>query len=285
MKKTKKTILEIKSKADIIKKLNEISIKPLTTTSHAHEKYNATSIGEAAKKSLSCIKKDSKKNPAIALIKVVLSANRNYNKVVLPNIQRIEKSHPKLNKIKQLENLIRKKTKEEFFEFWGHKDNKKYDTLCHIIASINGIRKNQSISDYDTIHEWAKNVDISNLKSDPIGKNKNVAIATVQHLRMVFGVDTVKPDHWVKKVLSKEFGLENPNDIQAINAVQDIAKIAHKSVFEVDQILVKYGSGYYSKDTKQPGVKDIAKTLKELRVDIGIIAKATKLSKEQIIKL
>ncbi|MFC3032684.1 hypothetical protein ACFOEE_09140 [Pseudoalteromonas fenneropenaei] len=285
MKRVKKTILEINTKADILKKLKEVGSKPLTVTSHSYEKYGAITIAKAAKKSLSSIGRKGTEKPAIGIIEVILSANRDYNKVVLPNLKRIEKLHPNLKSVKQLENLLKRTSKEDFFELWGHRDNKKYETLCEIIKAINAMRKSKSESDYDTIHKWAINVDLYNLKSDPIGKIKNVAIATTQHLRMVFGVETVKPDQRVKEVLENEFGLEKISDIQAIVAVQDIARISNKSEFEVDQILVKYGSGYYSKYTKQLSVKDIAKNLRELQVDIDIIAKATRLSKKQIINL
>lgn len=123
---------------------------------------------------------------------------------------------------------------------------------------------------------------MSNYQNDKIGKIYNVAVATFQHLRMVFGVDTVKPDQRVKEVLSYEFGLPKLSDQKAIQAVEQIAKITNHKVITIDKILVKYGSGYYNQKSNKLTIKEIAKNLKNYNVDIEIISKSTNLSHEQI---
>lgn len=58
--------------------------------------------------------KDSVEKPAIALLSVVLAANRDYNKVVEPNLIKIKKGYPNLKTLNQLYEIIESKTEQEF---------------------------------------------------------------------------------------------------------------------------------------------------------------------------
>lgn len=285
MKKKPFDILNIKKREEILIILDHISQKPLTETAHAYSYYGAISIKEAAEKSTSNYFEKAKEKPAIALLSVVLAANRNYNKVVKPNIERIEKTD--LANFDQLKQLLSSKSKEEFYKFWGHKDEKKYNTLLNILDAINYLKKNNLNvkSDYEIMNFWGINADLLYRKNDVIGKIPNIATATFQHLRMVFGVDTVKPDQRVKEVLDYDFGVPKLNDENAIKAVEQIAKVANIKVITLDQILVNYGSGYYNQATNKLSVKDIALKLKYLGIDSKIISEATLLTFEQIKRL
>ena len=94
----------------------------------------------------------------------------------------------------------------------------------------------------------------------------------------------VKPDQRVKEVLETEFDIEKINDLKGILAVEQIASITKYKVIEIDQIFVKFGSGYYNKNAKL-NIKVIAKNLKDLNVPTDIISKATLLTERQIIQL
>jgi len=286
MSKKKFDIRNYKTDKEICDIVEEIGSHLLTETSHTFKTFGAISILEAAKKSAQKYSNKAKEKPAIVLIDIILAANRNYNKVVEPNIRKIEENYPELKSIEQLENLLNQKTKEEFFQFWGHKDLKKYNTLRSILEKIKELKKRyKEISDdYDIINKWAQNANILEVKKDIIGSIPNISIATFQHLRMNFGIDTVKPDQRVKEVLETEFEVENITDLNGIIAVEQIASITKYKVIEIDQIFVKFGSGYYNRVGKL-NVKVIAKKLKELNVPINTISKATLLTERQINKL
>lgn len=132
------------------------------------------------------------------------------------------------------------------------------------------------------MNKWGENANVLNYKNDLIGNIPNVAVATFQHLRMVFGVDTVKPDQRVKEVLDYEFGLSRLPDEKAIKAVEQIAALAGLKVIAVDQIFVKYGSGHYNQKAKTVTLKQIVQNLKSHGVDNEIISKATYLSLGQV---
>jgi hypothetical protein len=283
----KKTIniADYKSNDEIKSIVADIGNLPLKEGSHGYLDVGPIRIIDAAISSTNNYSTRSKTRPAISVIDVVLAANRNYNKVVAPNVKRIEKTD--LNSIDDLKVMLSSKPIEEFYEFWGHKDLKKYNTLNSIIDAVDVIKEmypNQK-TEYDYINQWAINVDINNFKSDPIGKISNIGVATIQHLRMAFGAETIKPDQRVKEVLEYEFGLEKMNDIKIINVMEQIAKIVNLSVLAIDQVFVKYGSGYYNRTSNKLNIKEIAKRLKNLGVSIDIISQATDLSKTQINKV
>ena len=242
-------ILNYIEKSNILSVLNRLGTKKLTSTGHGYCKDREIPIRQAAEESASSYSDKSKEKPAISLLMVVLSANRNYCKVVSPKIKEIENKCPELKSFVQLSEKLCTKSKEDFFAFWGHKDEKKYCTLKNLLIKIKELQKIYPAAkdDFDLMNHWGKNADLHNIKQDIIGDIPNIGIATFQHLRMVFGIDTVKPDQRVKEVLDVEFGLKRLSNKKAIKAVEQIASIAGDSVIIIDQILVKYGSSYYNK--------------------------------------
>lgn len=284
-----KTIFQISkhiSDKDILEKLQHLGNQNLTVTGHGYKEFGSIPIMESANKSTYSYFDKFKEKPAIALIDVVLAANRNYNKVVEPNVRRIESHYPNLKNFDELKEIINSKTKEEFYLFWGHKDEKKYNTLKNILLSIAELKKQSKITDdFSLMNNWGTKADLSNYKSDIIGSIPNIAIATFQHLRMVFGVDTIKPDQRVKEVLDFEFGFANLSDLNVIKAVEQIALISKMRVITIDQLFVQYGSSYYNHSANKITLKQIILNLKRLGVENKIISEATLLTLGQIDKI
>jgi hypothetical protein len=286
--KTNFNILNHLNESEIAEIVTRLGKEKLTITGHGFRDFGAIPIIEAANQTTINYTKDVVKKPAIGLLSVVLAANRNYNKVVEPNINRIEQDFPDLKTFQQLSEILNSKSEQEFFEFWGHKDKKKYKTLQTLLSTINNdLRKlyPSAKDDFEIMNSWGNSVDLLNHKQDLIGKIPNIAVATIQHLRMIFGVNTVKPDQRVKEVLDYEFGLSGLSDEKVIKAIEQIANIVQKEVITIDQIFVKYGSSYYNRNSNKLTVKQIAKNLKGFNVGIEIISKATLLSQKQIERL
>ena len=217
--------------------------------SHGYNDYKGLSILDASTKQLE--KWTQVRNAAIAVLGVILGANRNWERAVQPNLEKIKSGPHKNMTFDALQNLIRTHDYVEFATIWGHKDAKKYETLSNLVSAILKLKeKNQKLSDYELMKNWADGAKIDKKNTDSIGSIKNIGLATFQHLRLTFGVDTVKPDQRVMDVLRREF--ENIPALscrlspgQAITKVEEIAEITHRRVALIDQIFVKYGSGYY----------------------------------------
>ncbi len=279
-------IRDYKNENEISSIVENLGSQVLTKTSHTYSTYGQITILEAAKRSAINYSNRAKEKPAIIIIEIILAANRNYNKVVEPKIKNIEKNYPDLKSIEQLKNLMERKTEEEFFEFWGHKDKKKYNTLLLVIERFKSLKEKYKdiYDDYEVIKKWAETANKLDVKNDIFGSIPNISIATFQHLRMNFGIDTVKPDQRVKEVLETEFNTGKINDLNGIIAVEQIASITKYKVIEIDQIFVKFGSGYYNK-VERIDIKSIAKKLKESNISFDIISNATLLTERQIEKL
>jgi len=246
---TKNLFLILKSvtKEQIVDKVEALRGMPMREGSHGYSDFPHLSIGDAAKLQAEKFQpgtSGANKNAAIVLMSVVLAANRNYEKQVHPHIQCVNKHFSQLT-LFQLGDMLKKIGWKEFKDIWGHADEKKHKTLQELVSVFLNNFGPAEMSDYDRINKWAESAQWQCRKDDPIGKVKNVGIATFQHLRLAFGVVTVKPDVRVMQVLEKEFDAKKINPEKAILAVEGIACITERTVTEIDQIFVKYGSGYY----------------------------------------
>jgi len=234
-----KTAAEIN---DIVERLGN---SPMKENSHGFHKFKGMKIIDAAKnQAADFLNVEKHIIPAIALMDVVLAANRDYNRQVQPHIARIKELYTHLT-FKDLQKMLSTMDYKKFKDVWGHEDEKKYNTLKTLVEKISTLGDSASINeDYKIMKNWAESAKLDTRKNDIIGSTKNVGVATFQHLRISFGIDTVKPDQRVKEVLEKEFNLKLSSE-KAILAVQEVAHITGFRVIEIDQIFVKYGSGYY----------------------------------------
>lgn len=271
--------------AFVNRRVAEIGSMPLMEGSHLFDDYPSMPIKEATSK---CLERESssEKNPALIFLRVVLAANRNYNKHVRKNIERIEKQYPALKSFESLENLLNSQSKDDFFRLWGHKNERKYNVLTNLLGATKILRSKYNIdNDYDLMNKWATDVKLERLKEDIIFNIVDVALATVQHLRMDFGINTVKPDQRVTEVLQREFSMNSVSQRKAISMVEEISKITGISIREVDLIFVNYGSGYYDNRKSNSGYSvrlEIAKNLTNTGLDKKTIANVTGLTESEI---
>lgn len=229
----------------ILEKLNHIGAAPMTASAHGYKEGQAQTVLSASEESAQRYDTKSKNSPAVAIMSVVLAANRNYNRAVGKHVEGLWKNYGDLT-LKGLSRLIENNdSAEKFRNIWGHNDEKKFQVLKDILAlflpELKDIDTPQN--DFNVLAQWAENASLLN-DDDPVLKIRNVGIATFQHLRMTFGVDTVKPDQRVKEVLEREFGLKL-SDKKSILALERIASVAGSTNLLIDQIFVKYGSGHY----------------------------------------
>lgn len=239
------------SKEEILDVIKKMEATILSKGSHLFQYFEnrQISIGETVK--LRMKDNTSKVNegkPALILLEVILSANRKYELFVKPRMEKIKVTHNYLNSFEDLNEFL--KDENNFFSFCT-KDIKKYKVLQSVTSAFLGLKtKYNCNTDQDTVMRWSDEIEKSGLKNyrdDIIGKIENVGIATIQHLRLAFGINTVKPDVHVKRVLKTEFQLKGINNITAIEAVTELSKLSGYDIIRLDKILVNYGSSYPQK--------------------------------------
>ncbi|WP_175881454.1 hypothetical protein [Burkholderia sp. BCC0044] len=263
----------------IASKIVQLGDAKMTITSHGYRPGKDETILAAATRGAKGYTKKSRNSPAIAMMDVILAANRDYNKAVKPYVDDMRQRYGRLT-IKQLEGMVAAAASaSEFKAVWGHNDARKFEILKALLKTFTprlGQLDNPD-NDFKVISAWAKTAHLSTKATDPVGRIKDIGIATFQHLRMTFGADTIKPDLRVKHVLEREFYL-NLSDRDAILAVEQMAKIVGHTPLLIDQIFVKYGSGYYYRtdsDAVRKAVTHIVRNLKIMNFPIERIAEAT----------
>jgi len=234
--------LDNKTTINIFERLGNAKLKE---GSHLFEKYGDLQIIKAAMLQTNDYNSLAKRKPGLALLLVVLSANRSYSKHVERHINRIDKD----NIIVSFSDLKNKmQDREEFYKYWGHSNLKKYNTLSNLLVQIESVLKlkyGTITNEYDLINKWGEDVNLLELESNPL-RIYNFALASIQHLRMMFGINTSKPDQRVLEVFKNEFGLKL-NQKYAILAIEKIADMCKCNPLLIDQVFVNYGSGYYLK--------------------------------------
>lgn len=233
-----------KTPQDVVETTRLLGEHLMRPGSHGYKDYGPVPILSAARQQAKKFLEGMQNaNVPIAIMDVVLAANRNYEKQVQPHIRRMKTDFPSLS-LTELNELLTAHDYQSFKTVWGHADEKKFNTLKALVAQLLAMKRRNREDEYALLHQWAVQADCENQKNDPLGSIKNVGLATFQHLRIRFGVDTVKPDQRVREVLEREYGAKL-SQTHAIRAVEQIAAITKLKVIEVDQIFVKYGSGYY----------------------------------------
>ncbi len=115
--------------------------------------------------------------------------------------------------------------------------NPKYQLLRNLCQEFLAYQSEYNFStEKEALLQWANNVDMSNLKNDPIGKLHLVGPAAVENLRMMMGIDVVKPDRHVLRVIKSEFGVTIDCD-----EFNDFAKALGVSPTYLDKVLYEYG--------------------------------------------
>lgn len=266
---------EKQSISDTIARLGKA---PMTKSAHGYQEGRIETIMAAAKRGTENYTKNSQSSSAIAIMDVILAANRDYNKQVEKHVGRMRKEYPALTLKKLAEKVKEVGTAKKFKDVWGHNDEKKFQTLKSVLAIFIPRLKNidKPEEDFRVVAEWAANAKLSEMYQDQIGALPNIGIATFQHLRMNFGVETVKPDRRVKDVLVREFNLRL-SDEKSILVVERMAEIENVTPLLIDQIFVKYGSGHYRlhSDAARSAVEGVVRNLKKMGMPAMQIAKAT----------
>lgn len=97
-------------------------------------------------------------------------------------------------------------------------------------------------TDLARLQHWARQADPYNHSRDPVGRIKGVGLRTFQYLRMIAGVDTVKPDIQVRRfVEALADATGNPNldpsqDQTVLRSCEWLAETTDYRMIDLDQI-------------------------------------------------
>jgi len=97
-------------------------------------------------------------------------------------------------------------------------------------------------TDLERLQHWARRADPYDYSSDPFGSTSGVGLRTFQYLRMIAGIDTVKPDIQVQRFireLADATGnphLDPARDQTVLESCEWLAEVTSYRMIELDQI-------------------------------------------------
>ena len=201
-------------------------------------KNENVTIGEFVEKN---IHEDWTKNHVEAIINTVLAMRNRWKETAEPRFVKYQKNYSNIKTLYDLDNLIRNLSESEFCKKVldmniTKNNNWRYEMLCDIVKAFIVYQKENGLnSDKEAMMDWAIKCNLSQLENDVIGKLNNVGLATVQNLRLCFGIDTVKPDVHIINAL-KKIGLGNEVEICEL-----ISELTGYKCIELDQIFWNWG--------------------------------------------
>jgi hypothetical protein len=159
-----------------------------------------------------------------------------------PRYDRFRNKFPKISTLLALKRIMDKTKPLDFCKTYldinaTTDKNPKYCLLRELTDGFLEYQKHFGLSsEIEAIRHWSKQVDLSDLKNDPIGKRHGVGPAVVENIRLNLGCRVIKPDRHVIGVMKKFLQVDIPED-----SYTEFAKFIGIDARYLDCILFEYG--------------------------------------------
>lgn len=180
-------------------------------------------------------------NTALSVLDCVLSLNRRYDSVVFPRIQAFANRYPKVTELSHLKSMFDAYEEVGAFsrEKLNYNDVRREHTIRGVVAYLTAIQANHSgETEWERLQAWAHSVQPSDYTQVGV---KGFGLAGFQYLRMLFGVQTTKPDVHIIRFVSTITG-KSVNDMTALCLLEQAAKQANLPLREVDGAIWEAGT-------------------------------------------
>ncbi len=157
----------------------------------------------------------------LILSDAILSVRRPYEAVVLPIIDRIRQNRLHENSLEQLVQLIDTRGPQYLMDLWRYKDLERVVRLRALSQRFVHLKSKMGLhEDMEVLKRWARSATVEGAKTFGV---KGVGIATYQYLRIMSGIDTVKPDAHLKQAVKDAIG-HHCSDFDVIGLFEATAK-------------------------------------------------------------
>jgi hypothetical protein len=154
-------------------------------------------------------------NPALDVLDCVLSLNRNYDRFCLPRVTVFRDRHPEITSLRNLRELIASYPTPLDFSIveLDYQDVRRAATLVGVIDFL--IREQirfGGASESECLLQWAKSVTPSDYLTVRV---PGFGLSGFQYLRILLGVQTLKPDIYIQRFVSSAVGWK-VDDVEAL---------------------------------------------------------------------
>jgi hypothetical protein len=177
----------------------------------------------------------------VRIIDCVLSLNRNFDRFVVPRVERFQRANPNLQRVAELAEMISNyPCAADFVEDqlqYRHADRAR--VLKEVVGFVGGVvGRNPDVEEADSLKRWAANAspkDVGALKISGFG------ISGFQYLRILFGAQTTKPDIWIIRFVSDAVGYP-VSAIAAVGLLEAASRKLGVSASDVDATIWERGA-------------------------------------------
>ncbi len=171
--------------------------------------------------------------PALRVLDCVLSLNRRYDSFVVPRVEGFSKAHPEVRELHHLIKAMKRCSSPlEFFKIeLDYDDEKRANTLRGVVEYlITQQALYQGSTELERLANWASCVTPKDGQSVPV---YGFGLAGFQYLRMLFGVQTTKPDRHIKQFVTGVIS-RRVSDMTALLLMEKAARYAQLPLRQVD---------------------------------------------------
>lgn len=157
----------------------------------------------------------------LILSDAILSVRRKYKEVVQPIIDRIRNHKLDEQSLEQLVQMIDERGAQYLMDLWQYQDEERVLRLRRLSQRFLELKPKLEIhDDLHLLKSWAQSAVPEHAKAFGV---KGVGIATFQYLRILSGVDTVKPDVHLQQAV-KDAVMRRCSDFDIIRLVEATAR-------------------------------------------------------------
>lgn len=188
--------------------------------------------------------------PAVCVLDCILSLNRRYDRVVYPRVSAFVERHPACIELGHLRSML--DAHDEVGEFCrqhlNYNDPRRERTLRGVVDYLfREQHRHGGATEWERFQAWAASARPED--HFKIGVS-GFGLSGLQYLRMLFGVQTTKPDVHVTQFVSAVVG-RRVNDVTALALLEAAAAKARLPLREVDGAIWEAGARSYAPVTEQ----------------------------------
>jgi hypothetical protein len=166
------------------------------------------------------------------------TTGQNYFKQVKPSVEAFRDAFLKTGRIDSMDSLSKLDPDDDVLTgiFGANRKRRVLIEGAGVFADMPGD------TELHRLQRWARNTDPLQYSVDPFGQINGVGLRTFQYLRMVAGIDTVKPDIQVKRFVealaetTHHSNLDPSSDQTVLESCQWISSQTDYRMIELDQI-------------------------------------------------
>ncbi len=144
--------------------------------------------------------------PALDVLDCVLSLNRSYDRFCLPRVEKFRQAHQEISTLASLLKLIESyRTPLDFsVKELNYSDEGRAATLVGVVKTLLQAQKAFNHSEETSrLKAWAHSVQPGDYEKFGV---RGFGLSGFQYLRMLFGVQTIKPDVHIRRFVSEAVG-------------------------------------------------------------------------------